>query len=43
LKSLLLKVYHSHFLSLCEFGNFYVQKIRSWKRWEFFFSLCWFV
>jgi len=33
----------SHFLSLCEFGNFYIQKIRSWKRWEIFFSPCWFV
>jgi len=33
----------SHFLNLCEFGNFYIQKIMSWKRWKIFFSLCWFV
>jgi len=26
----------SYFLSLCEFGNFYIQKIMSWKRWENF-------
>jgi len=33
----------SHFLSLCEFGNFYIQKIMSSKRWKIFFSFCWFV
>jgi len=38
----------SYFLSLCEFGNFYIQKIMSWKRWSWkrwkiSFSLCWFV
>jgi len=42
LKSLLSKAYHI-FLSLCEFGNFYTQKIMSWKKWKIFFSLCWFV
>jgi len=33
----------SYFLSLCEFGNFYIQKIMSLERWKFFFSLGWFV
>jgi len=41
LKSLLSKAYH--IFSLCEFDNFYIQKIMSWKRWKIFFSLCWFV
>jgi len=41
LKSLLSKAYI--FWSLREFGNFYIQKIMSWKRWKIFFSLCWFV
>jgi len=33
----------SYFWSLCEFGNFYIEKIMSWKRWKFFFLFCWFV
>jgi len=30
----------SYFMSLCEFGNFYIQKNMSWKRWKNFFSFC---